>query len=145
MIGMTNPLAAADPPRQTPYWASIGVSRARTRTGPERTYPANWEYRRTDLPVKVVGVFKQWRKIEDPNGQGGWMLVNLLRDTRTAVVSARAPVEMREQPDQSSRIRYRAAPGVVGRIDECGNGWCRFDVKGKSGFVDTDDLWGAGD
>ena len=71
------------------------------------------------------------------------MLVNLLRDTRTAVVRGRLPVEMHEQPDEGSRILYRAAPGVVGRIDECGSGWCRFDVKGKSGFTETDYLWGA--
>jgi len=40
-------------------------------------------------------------------------------------------------------VLYRAAPGVVGRLAQCGNGWCRFDVKGQAGFVDIGALWGV--
>ena len=59
--------------KQPPYWASISAGRARMRTGPARTYPAIWLYQRADLPVRVIGVFKEWRKVEDPDGAQGWM------------------------------------------------------------------------
>jgi SH3-like domain-containing protein len=32
---------------------------------------------------------------------------------------------------------------VVGRLSECGGGWCRLDVKGQAGFVEVADLWGV--
>jgi SH3-like domain-containing protein len=32
---------------------------------------------------------------------------------------------------------------VVGRISQCANGWCRFDVKGQVGFVELGQLWGV--
>lgn len=140
-------LFASDAPAQTkravPYWASIGATQARMRTGPARTYPATWLYRRADLPVRVVQVYQQWRKVRDPDGAEGWMQANLLRDTRTAMVRGETPIAMREAPAPDARLQWRAAPGVVGRLSQCVNGWCRFDVKGQAGYVETAGLWGV--
>lgn len=139
-----DPVVAADATKKTvPYYASISASRARMRTGPARTYPASWLYQRQELPVKVVAIFKEWRKIADPDGTEGWMQANLLSGARTGVVRGSAPVDLRERPDASSRLSFRAAPGVVGRLSQCGNGWCRIDVKGQGGFVQIAGLWGV--
>ncbi|TXC70671.1 hypothetical protein FSB78_06785 [Sphingomonas ginsenosidivorax] len=137
------PAFAAEAKRKPPYYASIGAGRARMRTGPARTYPASWLYQRADLPIRVVAVFHEWRKVADPDGTEGWMQANLLRDTRTGIVRGAAPVELRDRPDTSGRVLWRAAPGVVGRLSQCGNGWCRLDVKGQAGFVDIASLWGV--
>ncbi len=139
-----DPVAAADATKRTlPYYASISASRARMRTGPARTYPASWLYQRQDLPIKVVAIFKEWRKVADPDGTEGWMQANLLSGTRTAIVHGAGPVELRETPVASGKLLWRAAPGVVGRLSQCGNGWCRFDVKGQAGFVQVAGLWGV--
>ncbi|MDQ2893323.1 MAG: SH3 domain-containing protein [Pseudomonadota bacterium] len=134
---------AADPKKKPPYYASINASRARMRTGPARTYPASWLYQRAGLPIRIVAVFKEWRKLEDPDGTVGWMQANLLSEARTAVVTASEPIDLRERPQSGARLLWRAAPGVVGRIGECDRGWCRFDVKGQAGFVETAGLWGV--
>ncbi len=139
-----DPVAAADATKRTlPYYASISATRARMRTGPARTYPASWLYQRQDLPIKVVAIFKEWRKIADPDGTEGWMQANLLSGTRTAIVHGAGPVELREKPNSGSRLLWRAAPGVVGRLSQCGSGWCRMDVKGQAGFVQIGGLWGV--
>ena len=113
------------------------------RTGPARAYPASWLYQRADLPVQVVQVFKEWRKVRDPDGTEGWMQGTLLRETRTAIVRGTEPLAMRDRPSADARLAWRAAPGVVGRISQCANGWCRFDVKGQVGFVELGQLWGV--
>ena len=113
------------------------------RTGPARTYPANWLYQRPDLPVRVVAVFKEWRKVEDPDGTQGWMQGNLIAATRTAIVRTPQPAAMLERPSPGARVMWRAAKGVVGRIGHCGGGWCRLDVKGQVGFVEVAALWGV--
>jgi SH3-like domain-containing protein len=135
--------AAAQPPRPTPYWASIASGRAMMRTGPGQNYPGTWEYVRADLPIRVIEVYRDWRKIEDPDGTKGWMLVRLLSDQRTAIVRGTEPRPMHEAPDEATPIRYRAAPGVVGRISRCADGWCRFDVHGRDGYIRIDQLWGV--
>lgn len=134
--------APASAQRQPPYYASIAAEKARMRSGPGRNYPANWLYRRRDLPIKVVVVYGEWRKVEDPDGTQGWMQVNLLSDTRTAIVRG-SIAEMRAAPSFNAHINWRAAPGVVGRISKCDNGWCWFDVKGRGGYIEQSHIWGV--
>lgn len=128
--------------RETPYWASISAGQARMRTGPGRNFPINWLYRREGLPVRVVEIYENWRKVEDPDGAQGWMLVNLLSSDRTAMVVGDIR-PMREAANPTARIRFRAEPGVVGRIRNCRRGWCEFDVRGRIGYVEAAHLYGV--
>lgn len=124
-----------------PYWASIAVDEARMRKGPSPDVPVIWEYRRRDLPVRVVARYETWRKVEDPDGTSGWMAARLLSRTRTAIVT-RGSAAMREAASAGAPVAYRAEAGVVGRITDCDSGWCLFDVRGKRGWISADDIWG---
>lgn len=129
--------------RQYPYFASISAGKARMRVGPGREYPATWLYQRADLPVKVLEMYKGWKKIEDPDGSQGWVQANLLSEARTGVVTAGGAVALRDAPNAGGRVLWRASPGVVGRISKCSPGWCRLDVQGRAGFVERARLWGV--
>jgi SH3-like domain-containing protein len=133
--------ASAQSDVELPYWASINVDEARMRKGPSPDVPVIWEYRRKDLPVKVVARFETWRKIEDPDGTQGWMAARLLSRTRTAIVTGEIR-PMRDAASVSAGVAYRAEPGVVGRITDCKDGWCLFEVKGRKGWIQTDHIWG---
>ena len=98
------------------------------RTGPGRNYPGTWLYQRRDLPVRVLKIYPDWRLIEDPDGTKGWMLVTLLSDRRTAIVKPGAPRAIRATPGMAADVRYLAQPGVVGRIDNCRNCYCRIEI-----------------
>lgn len=141
-LGVALALPAEAQTRKPPYYASISAGKARMRTGPGRNYPASWLYQRAGLPIRVIDVYKEWRKVEDPGGTQGWMLSNLLTDARTGFVLDQI-VPMRAAPDAGARIDWRAAPGVVGRISRCARGWCWFDVKGRAGYVEAIHLWGV--
>jgi SH3-like domain-containing protein len=129
--------------REPPYWASIDAGQALMRTGPAQTYPATWLYIRPDLPIRVIGVRGDWRRVQDPDGEIGWMLVRLLSDQRSGIVRGDAPQPMYEEPSMNAPLRYRAEPGVVGRVSRCRDGWCLFDVGGRRGFIRVDTLWGV--
>ncbi len=135
------PEAAGPATRPVPYWASLIAGEARMRTGPGRQFPAIWLYRRAGLPLRVVQVAKGWRRVRDQDGAEGWMLVNLLSDRRTAVVAG-ATRPLRDAPEAGAAVRWRAQPGVVGRISHCTGGWCRFAAQGREGYVETAHLWG---
>jgi SH3-like domain-containing protein len=134
--------ASAQTQRPVPYWAALSKDEARMRVGPSMDYPANWVYRRKNLPVKVVEVYPNWRKIEDPDGTQGWMHVRLLKDEKTAIVVGDIAV-MRKEPRDNSAALYRVEPGVVGEIKDCDHGWCAFNVNGQRGYVRSGSLWGA--
>lgn len=135
--------APAQDEKKVPYWASIASGEAMTRAGPGRNYPGLWLYKRRDLPVKVLQVYESWRKIEDPDGEQGWMLVTLMSGQRTAIIRASEPVAVRVKPDPGAAIRYRAEPGVVGRIDHCDGDWCHIAFGPREGYVQQDAIYGT--
>lgn len=142
MAALLAPAMAVAQAKKPPYWASISAGKARMRTGPGREFPATWLYQRAGLPVKVIEVYPNWRKIEDPDGTVGWVQGNLLSEERTALVTGGVR-EMRASADANAAVVWRAEPGVVGRISQCARGWCLFDVKGRSGFISTAHIWGV--
>lgn len=131
-------LAQAKPP----YWASIAAGEARMRTGPGRQFPAVWLYRRAGLPVRVIETYPNWRKIEDPDGTQGWMQANLLSEDRAGIVRGEIRA-LRQSPGEQAPVIWRAEPGVVGKLSECRRGWCKIDVRGRMGYVETAHLWGV--
>jgi SH3-like domain-containing protein len=140
-LAAAGPAAAQSSDPELPYWASISVDEARMRKGPSQDVPVMWEYRRRDLPVKVIARHETWRKVEDPDGTQGWMAARLLSRTRTAIVTGGVR-PLRESPAPAAAIAYRAVAGVVGRITDCNAGWCLLDVKGKRGWIQVDHIWG---
>ena len=137
--------AASAENKKPPYWASIASGEAMMRSGPGRNYPGLWLYQHRDLPVRVVQTYPQWRKIEDPDGQQGWMLVTMLRDKRSAMIRPGPPRNLHNKPDPASHVAYKAEPGVVGKIAKCHDGWCRMTIAKREGYVRIGDIWGLGD
>ncbi len=112
------------------------------RTGPGRQFPSIWIYRRAGLPIKVIEIYPNWRKVQDPDGTTGWMQANLIAERRTAIVTG-GMRQMRANPAPDAAIVWRAEPGVVGAISQCAKGWCLIDVKGRQGFIETGSIWGT--
>lgn len=135
---------AAAQEREVPYWATIGTSKLNMRVGPSVNYRIAWVYKREGLPVKVVRVVDGWRLIRDPDGAEGWVVARLLDADRSAVVVGEGLAALREEPSDNAKLRWNAEPGVVGKLGECENDWCSFDVEGRVGWVKAERLWGAG-
>jgi SH3-like domain-containing protein len=142
LVALFAATAAPATERAVPYWASIAAGDALMRSGPGREYPAIWRYRRPELPLQVVQVHDGWRRVREMDGTEGWMTAVLRSAQRTAIVVGQMR-PMRAAPDPGARILWRAAPGVVGRIAHCANGWCEFDVQGKAGYIEVSGLWGV--
>ena len=128
--------------RSLPYWASIAAGQALMRTGPDRTYPALWLYKRRDLPVKVLQVVGPWRRVQEQDGTSGWMLATLLAARRTGVIVNGGLRPIRSGPSADSDLLWQAEPGVIGRISKCDGSYCRIQIGEKIGFIEQGALWG---
>jgi SH3-like domain-containing protein len=131
--------------REVPYWATLREDEVNMRVGPSEEYPIEWVYRRKGLPVKVMRINQGWRWVEDPDGERGWIVARLLDPDRGAIVTGEGLAELRAAPEAGAKVLWRAEPGVVGALGDCDEGWCRFDVGGRSGWVRAERLWGAGE
>ncbi len=141
---ITAPLSAED--AKTPYWASIRKDEPiNMRVGPGEDYKILWVYRRQQLPLKVLRMKEGWRFVEDPGGAKGWVLAQFLTRERTGFVKGKGPAEMRESGQAGSKLLWRLAPGVIGKLGDCGAEWCELTVGPRKGYVEQTRLWGAGE
>ncbi len=127
-----------------PYWASINSEKVNMRVGPSQTYRIDWVYQRPDLPLKVLRIKDGWRLVEDPDGAQGWMVARLLRRARTAIVTGDDLAEIRAEPSARAILRWKAEPGVIGKLGRCENAWCHLDIAGREGWIRKQRIWGAG-
>lgn len=134
--------ARAAPKNVPPYWASIAGHSALMRTGPGTNFPATWRYVRTGMPLRVVQIHKDWRRVRDPEGTEGWMRSTLLSARRTAMVQGDAR-PLYAAPGGGGAVVARVEAGVVGGVARCADGWCRFQTQGRSGYVEERWLWGV--
>ncbi|WP_338505118.1 SH3 domain-containing protein [Sphingomonas kaistensis] len=141
LLGLAAPAAAQD--RAVPYWASLKSGQAMMRSGPGENYPGVWLYQRQGLPMRVLRRHENWRLVQDSEGTRGWMLFRLLTEQRTVLIKGNGPRSVHAKADESSRVRYLAEPGVVGRIDNCGEGWCHITFGAREGHIKVADIWGV--
>ena len=138
-----SPLGAQE--RDVPYWATIKTEELNMRVGPSRDYRIDWVYRRKGLPIKVVRVSEGWRLIQDMDGTQGWVTSTLFSPQRGALVVGEGTTAMRTGPAADSQLKWNLEAGVVGILGDCESGWCELDVKGHTGWVKQERLWGAGE
>lgn len=125
-----------------PRYVSLKTSEGRARRGPNRGHRVDWLFTRRDMPLRVTAEFEHWRRVEDLDGEGGWMHYSLLSGVRTALVTQDMAV-MRSQPHEGAGEVVLLERGVIARILACEEAWCRLRVDRWRGWVPRTALWGV--
>ena len=115
-----------------PRYVSLKASEANARRGPSLSHRIDWVFRHRDMPLRVTGEFGNWRRIEDSEGQGGWVHYTLISGVRTVLFES-DPTPLRSRPDPGADEVARAQPGAIGRLGECVPDWCRVSAGGERG------------
>ena len=139
---ISNP-AFAKSTRPLPYYASIKADEANIRTGPSVRYPIQWVYTKPGWPVKVTATFERWRKISDINGEIGWVHESLMSSRRHVIIDGEGVQEVHRLPILTSQVVVIAESGVVAKLLECKNQWCKIAVSGDDGWIKSNHLWGV--
>jgi len=124
-----------------PRYVSIKASEANVRRGPGLTHRIDWVFQRRHLPVQVTAEFGHWRRIQDIEGAGGWVHYSLLSGARYVLVT-KDFAALYKKPSPEARLIARAEAGVVARLGDCIDGWCKVSADRLSGWARREDLWG---
>jgi SH3-like domain-containing protein len=136
---LLSPNAAADPP--TTNFVSLQTEGANGRRGPGLEHRIDWIYERAGLPLQIIGESGPWRRVRDPDGAEVWMHAQNLSSRRTAYI--RTGANLRRQPRAGAAIKAHLAPGVIGALTGCEEGWVRIAIGGRVGWVEAEAVWGA--
>ena len=132
-----------------PRYVSLKASRVNMRVGPGRDYKVDWMYTKRGLPLEILQEYDNWRKVRDPEGVEGWILHSLLSGARTAIVAPWKRHEkenhsaLRKNPSPTGVTVARLEAGVLVKVSQCLDGWCKMSVKGIDGYIEQASLWGV--
>ncbi len=126
-----------------PRFVSMKAAEGNARRGPSLTHRVDWVFKHEDMPLMITGEYGHWRRVQDVEGQGGWMHYSLLSGVRT-VTFLTEKTNMRLQPNDASATKAFAERGAIARLDECSLEWCRVFSGRVKGWIRKETVWGVG-
>jgi len=126
----------------TPRFISMKSSSANVRRGPSTSNQVDWVLRHRGTPLVVLAEYQEWFRIEDVDGEGGWVHTKLLSQRRTVLVQEDL-LALRATPSNSARKLARLEAGVVLRLVGCQPSWCEASIEGLTGWLPKTGIWGV--
>ena len=130
-----------------PRFVSIKAHKANMRRGPGKQYPVIWQFRKSGLPVEIIGEHGLWRHVRDYEGIQGWMHVSVLQGARYVIVRHKQAIALRHKARDKARILALLQPGVMAALKKCKTNWCEIKLNQQKskyrGWVRRDALWGV--
>ena len=127
-----------------PRFISMKSAMANVRRGPSTTNRIDWILRHRGTPLKVVAEYREWFRVEDVDGEGGWIHTALLSPVRTVLVQQEM-LELREGPNADAPAIAQLEAGVVAYLGTCAANWCAVSVDGYEGWLAKSGIWGVGE
>ena len=125
-----------------PRYVSLKVTKANMRRGPSLEHKIDWVYKRKNLPIKIIGEFGHWRKVEDFEGQTGWMFKSLFSGKRYVIVTREETLlRNKNKPDGLGKAILKK--NVIAKAKKCDLSWCLIGIKKLNGWVLKSDIWGV--
>jgi SH3-like domain-containing protein len=126
-----------------PRFVSLKTDEGNARRGPALDQRIDWVFVREDMPLQITAEYGHWRRVEDRDGEGGWVHYSLLSGTRTVIVDQdRLP--LRSRPEDNAPEIALLEQNVIARLETCEVEWCRIGAGGYGGWAHKTALWGVG-
>ncbi len=116
------------------------------RSGPGTNYSVKWKFG-SGFPLKVVEEKDSWYKVEDFEGDTGWLHKKLTSGNGHMIVKVHknqeTKVNIRGGPGTNYKVVGKAYYGVVFRTIEQRSGWAHVKHdSGMEGWIKRSLLWG---
>ena len=124
-----------------PRYVSAKSNKMNVRRGPGKDYKIDWIYKQKGNPFIITAEFGPWRRIEDFEGEGGWVHYSLISGVRHIIVLDQVLLLKRKPKINSSNIA-QLNRGVVAKLLSSKSSWCAVQVGKYKGWLPTDSIWG---
>ena len=146
MLGLASAASPSERGKVTnlpvPRFVSLKADEGNARRGPSLSHRIDWVFKRRNMPLEVTSEHGHWRRVQDRDGQGGWVHYSLLSGVRHVIVENDL-TPLRVKPDLDAEVNAYAEAGVVARLGACNLDWCRIVAGGNRGWVQKSAVWGV--
>jgi SH3-like domain-containing protein len=133
----------ADPiAKKVDYYAALGSCKVKLYKGPGASYPLLYILTQRHYPVKVIGEFDHWCRVQCPDGEKGWIRKCYLSTKyRRSIITAKE-CTMHSKPSAEGRVLARIHKDVFVRIKKQENDWSYVVVHGNiKGWIKSNNIW----
>jgi len=125
-----------------PRYVSLKAAEGNVRRGPSLSHRIDWVFKHRAMPLEVTGEYGHWRRVRDRDGASGWVHYSLLSGVRTVIVE-QDMLPLLIKPDPKAPAKAQVELGVIARLDECIQAWCKIKAERYKGWVPRASLWGV--
>ncbi len=128
-----------------PRFVALKNNKTYGRVGPSFDYPVRYEFHRKHLPLRVIAETPDnvWRKVEDFEGKTMWIHRSQLVNADMVMIIGSDAVALRADGRDNAAIRAMTEPGVLAKIEQCDQNWCRVTIDRFRGWLPVTSLWGV--
>ena len=125
-----------------PRFVSLKASDSNLRIGPSENYPIKLKYIVANTPIEIIDEYKDWRKINDYEGNEGWLHKSLIKGKRFAIVNTPYQEGLQVLNKPKGKNIGKIGKRNILEIDTCLKNWCKIKYKKNKGWVNKINLWG---
>ena len=120
---------------------SLKKNKVNVRYGPSFETKIKYIYKKINLPIKQIDQKENFRRIVDLKNNSGWIHVSQLKKSNS-IIALNTKI-LFKKPSSLSRPIARIDKGRLLIIKKCENNWCDVNTDNYSGWIKTDNVWGA--
>lgn len=127
--------------KKVEYFAALGASKVKLFKGPGSSYPLLYILTQRYYPVKVIGEFDHWCRVQCPDGETGWIRKCYLSTKyRRSILMTEGLLYAKDQ-EQSSVIA-KLHKDVFVRVKKQNKHWSYVVVNHHlKGWIKNEHLW----
>ena len=96
--------------------------------------------KKKNLPILIINEHGNWREIRDIDGDETWMHISMISNKKTFINNKEQ--NLLKYKDNSNIVNAIVKRGVVGKILNCDEIFCKVKIKTYKGWVEKKYLWG---
>ena len=123
-----------------PKYASLKKDRVYLRWNASFDAPIKFIYQKKNLPILIIDKYDVWKKVRDIEGTEGWIHTSMISNKKTFINNKEQ--NLLKYKDNINIVNAIVKKGVVGKIINCDEIFCKVKIKPYTGWVEKKYLWG---
>ena len=123
------------------YFLMLKNKKVNVRYGPSLNYPIKFVYTKNFLPVKVIDIKENFRRIIDHKKNSGWIHVSQLKKSKSLIVLEDKIVFKKNSKFSQPIVKLEKGRLVI--IKKCSPNWCKIKTENYVGWIKNEKVWGV--
>ena len=126
--------------QENDYFLMLKYNKVNVRYGPNKDDQIKFVYKKKYLPLKVIDIKENFRKIIDHKNNNGWIHISQLKSPKSLIMMENKTLFKKNSIFSKPIIKLEKGKLVL--IKKCKENWCKIKTNKITGWLRTENVWG---